>query len=46
LHNFRSAAADPSTPFGAKSAPNYAQDDSSFFDINIGDRTLAGMLIG
>jgi hypothetical protein len=24
----RKAAADPSTPFGAQNAPNYAQDDS------------------
>jgi len=30
MHNFRIAAADPSTPLGAPNAPNYAQDDSVF----------------
>jgi hypothetical protein len=29
LHNFRSAAADPSTAFVAENAPNFAQDDSA-----------------
>ena len=28
---FKTRATDPSTPFGAKNAPNFSQDDSLFW---------------
>ena len=37
-HRSSEANAGPSTPLGAKNAPNFAQDDSSF-TIKFGDRT-------